>query len=353
MFERMRRLHPRGPAARGVVVDADGATLGPDCALVRRTAQGYRLLAREEAAVLQDFLFGESGEPDWLFRQCQRIAAALDNDQIALAQIFGLRIPIDDLDDWRLNRLAAAAPLIKAGFNPDEPRVPAGEPGGGEWTTDGDSEMELPDSPEGGVDGGQPSVAPGGGAPAEAGDDGDWIVPAGGSAAADSHAETGGGGAPDQLLPAAPVQNDNFDPGAIIPIADFSGGFHDTVVKEWLDAWQKAGIPAIASPAIRIIGPDGQVQGYPDVLIHEPGQPVEAYEVKTGANPTFTSQQMRYIPMLQVGGHVYSTDPRITDLGLTSGVPFPPMRVGIIYTPGPGQRYVVRFLPDPFYVPGP
>jgi len=29
------------------------------------------------------------------------------------------------------------APFAKAGFNPDEPRIPAGEPGGGEWTTGG------------------------------------------------------------------------------------------------------------------------------------------------------------------------------------------------------------------------
>ena len=27
--------------------------------------------------------------------------------------------------------------LRKAGFNPDEPRVPAGNPGGGQWTTEG------------------------------------------------------------------------------------------------------------------------------------------------------------------------------------------------------------------------
>jgi len=33
----MRRLHPRGRESRGVAVDADGAMLGPDCVLVRRT----------------------------------------------------------------------------------------------------------------------------------------------------------------------------------------------------------------------------------------------------------------------------------------------------------------------------
>jgi hypothetical protein len=34
--------------------------------------------------------------------------------------------------------------LCKAGFNPDEPRVPAGNPGGGQWTRDADSSNEAP-----------------------------------------------------------------------------------------------------------------------------------------------------------------------------------------------------------------
>lgn len=102
MLPAMRRLYPRGAASRGVCVDADGATLGPD----------------------------------WLYEQGRRIADALNRGEIALAQIYGLRIPIGDIDQRQLKRLAAAADLRKAGFNPDEPRIPAGRHGGGEWTTD-------------------------------------------------------------------------------------------------------------------------------------------------------------------------------------------------------------------------
>ncbi len=36
VYQQMRRLDARGPASRGVVVDADGAMLGPDCVLVNR-----------------------------------------------------------------------------------------------------------------------------------------------------------------------------------------------------------------------------------------------------------------------------------------------------------------------------
>jgi hypothetical protein len=79
-----------------------------------------------------------------LFGQCRRIAKALDGGETALAQIFGLRIPIRDLDSGSLNRLATVAPFIKANFNPDEPRIPAGQPDGGEWTTGGAAEAPAP-----------------------------------------------------------------------------------------------------------------------------------------------------------------------------------------------------------------
>jgi hypothetical protein len=137
MDDIIRRLHPRGPANPGIVVDAEGVMLGPDCVLVRRTAQGYRSIARDEAVALQKCLSADTGNADWLFGQCRRIAKALDNHDVPLAQILGLYIPIDDLDGERLKRLARAAPLIKANFDPSERRVPKGDPHGGEWTTGG------------------------------------------------------------------------------------------------------------------------------------------------------------------------------------------------------------------------
>ena len=50
--------------------------------------------------------------------------------------------------DWPL---LIRSELRKAGFNPDEPRVPAGRPDGGQWTSDavaaGDSEV-ISDAPD-------------------------------------------------------------------------------------------------------------------------------------------------------------------------------------------------------------
>lgn len=127
----MRRLHARGSASKGLVVDEAGAALGPKCILVRRTLSGFQCATPGEAAAVQNFVFGKTKPPDWLFEQCCRIAQALKDDQVALAQIYGVHSAPPDLDDDELAKLAKAAPFIKANFNPDEPRDSHGR-----WTGD-------------------------------------------------------------------------------------------------------------------------------------------------------------------------------------------------------------------------
>lgn len=137
MLESMRRLHPRGAANRGICVDAEGATLGPDCTLVCRDSSGYPTVDRDTASDLQKCVLDIDRDRDWLFQQCRRIADALNKGEVALAQVYGLHIPIGDLDDRTLRRIAAVE-LAKGGFKPDEPRLPKGGPHGGEWTSGGD-----------------------------------------------------------------------------------------------------------------------------------------------------------------------------------------------------------------------
>jgi hypothetical protein len=83
----MRRLHPRGPNARAVVVDTEGATLGPDCVLVDRRGQSYRCISPVTAGAVQAVLRLDVDDPNWVFKQCRRIADALSVGEIALAQI--------------------------------------------------------------------------------------------------------------------------------------------------------------------------------------------------------------------------------------------------------------------------
>jgi hypothetical protein len=135
MFDNMHRLHARGPKNPGICVDRDGAMLGPDCVLVGRTPRGFRGIGREAASALQKCA-GIERDDDWLFRQCEYIADSLNKGEIALAQIYGLRIPVGGVDDRLLKRLVTER-FTKWSFNPDEPRLPQGDPHGGEWTTGG------------------------------------------------------------------------------------------------------------------------------------------------------------------------------------------------------------------------
>lgn len=155
MLANMRRLHPRGAVNRGICVDAEGAMLAPDCVLVHHTSRGYRAIGADDALALQKHVLAADRDSDWLYRQCQRIADALNKGEIALAQIYGLHIPIADLDDRRYKRIA----LAKTGFNPDEPRIPKGEPHAGEWTTGGAGDEAGDES--GGDDGSGDAGAPG------------------------------------------------------------------------------------------------------------------------------------------------------------------------------------------------
>jgi hypothetical protein len=143
MLHDMRRLHPRGAANQGLCVDAEGAMLGAEWVLVHRTLKGFRALERDEATALQKSILSEGKDHDWLFRQCGRIADALNRGDIALAQIYGLHIPIARFDQRDLARIA------KTGFDPDEPRIPKGDPHGGEWTTgldDGSGGLASPET---------------------------------------------------------------------------------------------------------------------------------------------------------------------------------------------------------------
>ena len=119
--------------------------LGPDCVLVHRTPGGFRGLARNDAARLQKCALNADCDAEWLFRQSQRIADALNKGEIALAQIYGLHIPVGELTERQLRSLALAR-LAKDGFDPDEPRVPAGsgrESGNGPMAVEATAPMLL------------------------------------------------------------------------------------------------------------------------------------------------------------------------------------------------------------------
>jgi hypothetical protein len=343
MLATMRRLHPRGAADWGICVDAEGAMLGQDCVLVRHTPGGFQPLDRGVAAILQKrrFFPNPDRDRDWLFRQCRRIADALNKGEVALAQIYGLHIPFPDLDALRTK----AAGMVKTGFDPGEPRIPKGNSHGGEWTTGGDGRDD---------DGGSGNAGPPDTVSSDAlladvhydpdsqRDDAESGSASSGSASRDDIDQGSSTEEASNSRPPAPDRNQ-----IVAPVADFSGGFHDTVVDTWLDFLKKNGIQAEKTIGVRVIGPNNSIVGYPDIIAQIPGTGLTVIEVKTGVDPTLTPRQTAYLPAIQFGSHIYSTDPRVGQLGLTPGVPFPPLPVVILYAPGPNLPYRAWSLPPP------
>lgn len=106
----------------GVSCDAHGPKLGP-VSLLRRTLFGF---VPRPAAEL-DFVASKAlGVPlrmaAELMPALSAIADALDRGDLALAVIATLHLNLPALDDAQALRARRAETLLKAGFNPDEPR---------------------------------------------------------------------------------------------------------------------------------------------------------------------------------------------------------------------------------------
>jgi len=89
---------------------------------VRRTEAGYVCLSPDTLMRVARTVFGADAPLENLARRLRAITRALDAGELVKAQLLGLEIPIEALDDAQLAKLAAAADLIKAGFDPSQTR---------------------------------------------------------------------------------------------------------------------------------------------------------------------------------------------------------------------------------------
>jgi len=135
-FAEMRRLYDRDPSARGLVVDAEGVMLGPNYVLVARTNGSYRRLNAAALDRLLKVTFGNDHTLRRFSHVLDRITDALAVGDVVKAQLLGLEIPLRALDDEQLIRLQTASSLIKAGFDPDQPRDERGQ-----WTAEGGGDV--------------------------------------------------------------------------------------------------------------------------------------------------------------------------------------------------------------------
>lgn len=134
-------LVPRG--GPGLACDAEGLALGP-IILARKICDAagnrrYRLLSPKDMRQALRLTYGPI--PDAVIERCcrglVRVTQLLGTGKDALAGIHAVLIGFPAITPDGMAKLAAAASLRK--YNPDwedEPRVPAGNPDGGQWTGD-------------------------------------------------------------------------------------------------------------------------------------------------------------------------------------------------------------------------
>ncbi|MGE0259860.1 MAG: hypothetical protein AB7H71_14740 [Alphaproteobacteria bacterium] len=88
----------------------------------------------DDIAVLVEAAYGGGIDAARLIPGLRLVAAALDEGDVVRASIAALQLQLGAIDDDRLERLARADSLLKRNFDPNQPRVPAGNPDGGQWT---------------------------------------------------------------------------------------------------------------------------------------------------------------------------------------------------------------------------
>jgi len=125
--EQERKLYDRDGGALGLVVDRDGVVLGPDCPLVERRQDGSQAIDVPTTSRLLRDVFAYDGDPRPFVGLCRSIGTALEKGGLLRAQLLGLQMPIGPLEPHHLARLRYLAPMVKAGFNPEQPRRQNGE----------------------------------------------------------------------------------------------------------------------------------------------------------------------------------------------------------------------------------
>ena len=132
------RLAPRGPGSRGLVCDREGAMLGPAPLISPVSGPGGRRVFQAVAAERLGEILKAAYGPDFDLAlaertsQLQAIARALTENRMADALIGAVHLRLPELSEAAVQRLAALAK-----YSPDQPRVPKGNPDGGQWTREG------------------------------------------------------------------------------------------------------------------------------------------------------------------------------------------------------------------------
>jgi hypothetical protein len=200
----------------------------------------------------------------------------------------------------------------------DEPRIPAGNPNGGEWT-DGDEGGANFDEDDGAADGISTGV--------ERPEDDDWSD--------DDDVDYTG----EAVLDGGGTDYENDEGANLFTDVAYPGTYHDQIVAQIAAHWRSEGAMVLTS--VNLVARNGATARADLIAVLIPGDEPVVAEVKTGADPQYTAGQSVVYPMAQIGDHVYSPDQKIQQLGFSPGEWLPPMQFVTIYRKDDDSPYIV------------
>ena len=125
----------------GLDCTKDGATLGGVPLLDTRTSpygrRSFTPRPKGEIAILLRHAYGWRFDAERRLSGLKVVACALNDGNVVKAIIAALHLALPDLDSAARERLFAGERLNKFNFDPNQPRVPAGNAEGGQWTGTG------------------------------------------------------------------------------------------------------------------------------------------------------------------------------------------------------------------------
>lgn len=272
-----------------------GAFIGLHTSLLDLDAQGrWKPRPRSELDALLSAAYRGRVAVEPVAQSLATVAKALNNGDRGLAAIALVQAELPTMSDFDVALATAKLDLALLKYNPnwaDEPRVPAGNSQGGQWTSDDVSTSSN-----------------------------------------------------SLLEDTSYVSSSSENQNSLLTDIAYQGGYHDEVVAQLADIIRKRGGTAETSVSLTSI--DGTTTAVADILVQDPSNKnLYIIEVKTGADPKFTSSQSLLYPLAGIGGHVYSNSPRITSFGFERGQLLPPMTVDLIYALPNHQYFWERIIP--------
>lgn len=275
-------------------LNSEGAFIGLGTPILERDAAGrWRPRDTSELGWLLKSGYGNTVDKSRIERGLGQVARALNKGDLSLASIALVHCELPSLRSLEDAKRMAKTDGLLAKYNPDwidEPRVPAGETGGGEWTDES----------------------------------------SGGAATTDDGVREDG----------APPS-----PSSLITDVAYQGKRHDELVQEFADDLRNGGVLTETNLPITMIG--GEITAVADIVFKRSDTGALCIiEAKTGTDPTFTPSQMVVYPMAMIGQHAYSDSPRIENFGFSPGQLLPPIEVYVVWEHEDGHIDMDRINPE-------